>query len=152
MNRAQKAFGIMLYAARTPRRVIEILSKIGLTQSYQTIQKNIDGLSKDARDQLQKLVDDPTVSWALLYDNINYMLRVKGQTDTHHNKMHNAIVGNIVVLDAEIALPAADHPRVSHRVFEKIMGPGMKRPTAVPRKACPGMSTLQRLPVDRSYD
>lgn len=138
----------MLHASRAPRRTMEVLNKAGFCTSYQAVQKDIKILSEDARCQARKLVQDKTAVWALVYDNINFLQRAKVKTTTDRDKMHNAVVGNILVMDRQTALPSPDHPVVSDTLFRQVMGEGVLRPTLEPRVICAqGLSELKRLPL-----
>jgi hypothetical protein len=146
-NRVQRGMGMLLFAAQAPKRVMTVMCKLGVCQSYQTIRRNIRLLAKDAQKVLSDLVKNDLVAWALLYDNINWLSRVKIETSTKHGKTINAIIGNIILLIHKVALPSPDYPMVSDALLKEVMG-NVPRPTPEPQTICPaGLRSLQRLPA-----
>jgi hypothetical protein len=124
--------------------VLNVLAKMGLCQSYSTITKQIVLLAADAKAVLRDLVKKPCVPWALLYDNINYMIRVKHQSSTNHNAFNSSVVGNIVILDNCVSLRSEAHPQTSDEVFKKVMSSTIPRPTIESRRLCSSQDTLRR--------
>jgi hypothetical protein len=103
---------------------------------------------------MQKIVADQSIPKGLLFDNINWVSRAKVETSTHHDATQNAIVGNIIVFDAEVALPYQGYPVVSDTLFTQVMGPGVEKPTVEPRRVCQnGMESLKRKenPIPSSF-
>ncbi|KAJ9107756.1 hypothetical protein QFC20_003701 [Naganishia adeliensis] len=119
------------------------MSKLGLCQSVRSIGRQIEHLSLDVKKALVEIVGS-NEAWGLLYDNINYMDKVKHQSAFHHNTFTSAAVGNLVLLDASVALPNATHPQAPETVFRKVMGPTMSQASAKPRKLCASASLLRR--------
>lgn len=87
----------------------------------------------------------------MVYDNINFIKRVKAKTSTDQDEMQNAVVSNLVLLDHRTALPSEEHPTLADELFRQVWGDGVSRPTITPEKICPdGMSSLLRIPAART--
>lgn len=143
-NRLQRTLGIIFYASGVPVKVISVLAKFGLCQAYTTITRQIVKLSQDARDILMKLVSDGKIPVALLYDDINFMRKVKHISATEESAFQSAVVGNLVVLDNSCMLPSATHKQCSEAVFRSVMGPTMPLPQTKARRLCTSPEILKR--------
>jgi hypothetical protein len=69
VNAFQTIMGIFLHCTGCPKRVLEVLSGLGLSVSYSQVQKGLRSLTKDALKQIKDAVTDN--DWFIVYDNIN---------------------------------------------------------------------------------
>jgi hypothetical protein len=133
-----------MYASRVPVKVLNVLSKLGLCQSYNSITRQIVHLSQDAREVIRELVRDDSNPVGGLYDNINYMVNTKHQDAEQTNQFTSAVVGNAFNFDAEVSLPSPTHPQVPEAIFHKVISETMSPPTSRSRKVCPSATLLKR--------
>ncbi|KAG0290966.1 hypothetical protein BGZ98_003215 [Dissophora globulifera] len=69
VNAFQTVMGLFLHCTGCPKRVLEILSGLGLSISYSQVQNGLRSLTKDAREQVKEAVKNH--DWYIVYDNIN---------------------------------------------------------------------------------
>ncbi|KIJ35361.1 hypothetical protein M422DRAFT_180855, partial [Sphaerobolus stellatus SS14] len=78
-NVFQLMYGLFLAGAGTSKRVIDTLCHMGLSVSYKTTQRALEGLTLRAKTQAQAFVKDSDRLSAVVYDNINITLRKANQ-------------------------------------------------------------------------
>ncbi|KII93848.1 hypothetical protein PLICRDRAFT_171553 [Plicaturopsis crispa FD-325 SS-3] len=82
-NRATDAFqlvmGLFLSSAGASRRVIDTFNHMGVSVSYQTVQRSLVSLSKSARERATNFVQYSERMYGVVYDNINFTLRKASQ-------------------------------------------------------------------------
>jgi hypothetical protein len=142
-NRLQRTVGLMMFASRVPVKILDVFAKLGVCQSYRSIQRQVVTLAADAQMNIRLLVASD-IPWGFLYDNINYMDKVKHQSVAHQSTFTSAVVGNLILLIHSVALRNADYPAVSALVFQMVMSPTMEQPTARPRRLCQSSTQLKR--------
>ena len=111
-----------MYASRVPKKCLNVLAKLGLCQSYSSIIKQVGTLAADAKLTIRQVVKDDARSRGLLYDNINYMERVKHQSGVHRSVFQSAVVGNIVMLDNAVRQASGNQPQCTEEVYRKSWG------------------------------
>lgn len=72
-------FGYYLYASRTPKRVIEVLSQLGLSVSYASITIGVRAVTKEAQVSLAELLRTLQV-FTLCLDNVNLRASVQNRS------------------------------------------------------------------------
>lgn len=143
-NRLQRTVGLTMFASRVPCKILNVLSKLGTCQSYRSICRQVAKLSEDAQEQLRDIVRERETAIGLLYDNINYMDKVKHQSAVHHSTFTSAVVGNIILLDAQVGLPSTSCPQVAEPIFHQVMSSTMPQPSVRPRTLCTSPDVLKR--------
>ncbi|KAG0308049.1 hypothetical protein BGZ99_001291 [Dissophora globulifera] len=80
-NYHQMVTGLYLFSKGASRKLIAVLSKAGMSVSYDTILRGLDSLTKDALLQVKDAAMN--APWYVVYDNINMPFR------RHNQRLHN---------------------------------------------------------------
>ncbi|KAG0198710.1 hypothetical protein BGX31_004484, partial [Mortierella sp. GBA43] len=84
-----------LYAQGCSKSVISVLSHVGLSVSYSSIQNALETLTEDALNTVRAAISEH--SWFLLYDNINFLNRKYDQRSDNKNTFENGTTATIVI-------------------------------------------------------
>ncbi|KAE8226903.1 hypothetical protein CF326_g7639 [Tilletia indica] len=132
-SRFALTLSLFLFASRTPRRVIEVLSRLGLCVSYMTILRIVKDLSKKAQQQTRSAILDKTKVHVFGYDNINWQQKVNNVGTSHTTSMKAATHGTIYEVDPSTKLhEGPKHPVCHPQVFKDLLGEDMPQPTTTP--------------------
>jgi len=69
VNAFQTIMGLFLHCTGCPKRVLEVLSGLGLSISYSQVQNGLRSLTRSAQEQVKNAVKEH--DWYIVYDNIN---------------------------------------------------------------------------------
>ncbi|KAI8356222.1 hypothetical protein B0O80DRAFT_384940 [Mortierella sp. GBAus27b] len=94
-NYLQTPMGMYLYAQGCSKSVISVLSHVGLSVSYSSIQNALETLTEDALNTVRAAISEH--SWFLLYDNINFLNRKYDQRSDNKNTFENGTTATIVI-------------------------------------------------------
>ncbi|KAI0739876.1 hypothetical protein C8Q80DRAFT_1274908 [Daedaleopsis nitida] len=142
-NRATDAFqlvmGLFLSSAGASRRVIDTLNHMGLSVSYQTVQRSLATLSERIRQQAREYIEHSGRLTFVVYDNINFTLRKYSQRIDSMTEQLNATTLALV------ALPA----RFTHAAYAAALSITEKRKLAGLRSKLT-LSDLELTPLKQS--
>ncbi|KAE8241163.1 hypothetical protein A4X13_0g7535 [Tilletia indica] len=137
-SRFALSLGLFLFASRTPRRVIEVLSRLGLCVSYMTVLRVVKDLAKKAQMQARSVMLDNTKIHVFGYDNINWQQKVNNKGIGHTTSMQAATHGTIHEVDPSTQLQQGPkHPVCHPQVFKDLLGEDMPPPTAAKTSLIP---------------
>ncbi|KAE8224262.1 hypothetical protein CF326_g8064 [Tilletia indica] len=127
------SIGLFLFASRTGRRVVEVLSRMGLTVSYLTLLRTVKDLASASKRQAQNALRDTKKAFVFGYDNINWLQKTRNTGPTTFNSMSAAVHGALYEIDATVQLKTGDkHPVCDPQVFSDALGADMPKPTMNP--------------------
>ncbi|KAK3360847.1 hypothetical protein B0T24DRAFT_692862 [Lasiosphaeria ovina] len=86
--------GLYMLANGTPRRVIETLVHIGLIPLYWTLNRMLNEMADRAKENIKKVARDPNS--IVVYDNFNFMSRIRELVGGKKDEMINLITACIV--------------------------------------------------------
>ena len=93
-NTLQSQLGYYLRAAHTPKRVIEVLGRLGHTPCYESVVLGMKSMAVSAANDLREFcLTFPAFFFS--FDNINYQGKVRDQRLHNQSGMHNNIVGYV---------------------------------------------------------
>ncbi|KAE8220544.1 hypothetical protein CF319_g5941 [Tilletia indica] len=137
-SRFALTLGLFLFASRTPRRVIEVLSRLGLCVSYMTMLRVVKDLSKKAQKQARLAMLDKTKIHVFGYDNINWKQQVNNKGTGHTSSMQAATHGTLYEIDTSTKLKHGPKHFVCHpQVFKDLLGDDMPPPTTTATNLIP---------------
>ncbi|KFH63726.1 hypothetical protein MVEG_10419 [Podila verticillata NRRL 6337] len=111
-NAFQTVMGIFLHCTGCPRRVLEALSSLGLSVSYEQVRKALGSLTKDALDQVQKAVLNN--DWYVVYDNINIAIKHHHQRVDKRDAFENGTAATVILIpDAKNNEPVTVFRRIA---------------------------------------
>ncbi|KAG0011419.1 hypothetical protein BGZ82_003007, partial [Podila clonocystis] len=96
VNAFQTVMGIFLHCTGCPKRVLEVLSGLGLSISYSHVQNALRSLTKDARAQVEKAVQEN--DWYVVYDNINIANKHHHQRADKHDTFENGTAATLILV------------------------------------------------------
>ncbi|KAF9342950.1 hypothetical protein BGX26_006523, partial [Mortierella sp. AD094] len=96
-NYIQMMMGMYLYSRGVSRRVIEVLSKAGLSVSYTTIWRAVQSLTEDALKIVRAVVVEKP--WILVYDNINIARRKYDQRLQSMDEFDSGTTASVIIGD-----------------------------------------------------
>ena len=88
--------GYFLFASKTPKRVIEIIHRLGLSISYESIVHTLRRLAKQAAFDLRKWAAS-CPAFFISFDNLNFYAHVRDQRLLNRNQMINYTAGYIAI-------------------------------------------------------
>ncbi|KAE8225015.1 hypothetical protein CF319_g2163 [Tilletia indica] len=127
-NRFQQCLGVVLFAARVPKRPMELLSRAGICVSTQTVAQGIVSLANDSMRVSRELIHRPDTVISLSIDNLNWLSKIRDKTTTVRNSMMAAVAGNFYVVEGSIRYTEST-PTCSAELFEAIFGGDLTMPT-----------------------
>ncbi|KAF9128790.1 hypothetical protein BG015_004287, partial [Linnemannia schmuckeri] len=95
VNAFQTIMGLFLHCTGCPRRVLEVLSGLGLSVSHSQIQKVLRTLTKDALMQIRKIV--LSHDWFIVYDNIDIANRHHHQRIEKRDTFDNGTAATLIL-------------------------------------------------------
>ncbi|KAE8248177.1 hypothetical protein A4X03_0g6851 [Tilletia caries] len=128
--------GLLFYAGRVGKRVIEILARGGMSVSWKTIQRLSSALADDAMKETRAMVQRSDTFITLSIDNLNWMSSPRDKTTLRKSHMEAATVGNLYVVDDQVRYDSTA-PICSPALFEDVFGPELEKPTTEPRTVSP---------------
>ncbi|CAD6960713.1 unnamed protein product, partial [Tilletia laevis] len=135
-NMFQLTMGLLFYAGRVGKRVIEILARGGMSVSWKTIQRLSSALADDAMKETRAMVQRSDTFITLSIDNLNWMSSPRDKTTLRKSHMEAATVGNLYVVDDQVRYDSTA-PICSPALFEDVFGPELEKPTTEPRTVSP---------------
>ncbi|KAI0311155.1 hypothetical protein OF83DRAFT_1069289, partial [Amylostereum chailletii] len=101
-NRATDAFqlvvGIFLSSSGAGKHIIDVFNHMGISVSYDTMQRCLTTLTEDARATAREFISSSENLWGLVYDNINFTLRKSSQRLDSATEQINATMSAIFSL------------------------------------------------------
>ncbi|KAF9083823.1 hypothetical protein BGX27_003993, partial [Mortierella sp. AM989] len=94
VNAFQTIMGLFLHCTRCPKRVLEVLSGLGLSIFYSQVQNGQRSLTKDAREQVKEAVKNH--DWYMVYDNINIANKHHHQRADRRDTFDNGTAAAII--------------------------------------------------------
>ncbi|CAD6952032.1 unnamed protein product [Tilletia caries] len=104
ISRFQRSLGLFLFASRTGRRVVEVLSRMGMSVSYLTLLRTIRELSRSAQHRARSALLDKTKVYCFGYDNINWQTKHRNKGFGVSNQMTAATHGVLYEVDTSVQL------------------------------------------------
>ena len=98
-NNLAMQLGLHLHASGVQRRVIDLLSRLGVCCSYPTVLEASKRISRIAKGQVTALGSRPGCITA--YDNFEQTLGVKGQRISDHSEFYSVTTGEVLVEQVE---------------------------------------------------
>ncbi|KAL9934889.1 hypothetical protein V8E36_005965 [Tilletia maclaganii] len=124
------SLGLFLFASRTGRRIIEVLSRIGLCVSYLTVLRTVKELSSKAKRRARETLLKSSRTCIFGYDNINWQQRIRNKGVTATTSMRAAVHGALYPVDPSTQLKAGpQHPVCDAALFRQTLGSDMPAPT-----------------------
>ncbi|KAF9369712.1 hypothetical protein CPB97_003364 [Podila verticillata] len=109
VNAFQTIMGIFLHCTGCPKRVLEVLSGLGLSVSYSQVQKGLRSLTKDAQEQVKEAVLNH--GWCIVYDNLNIANKHYHQRADKRDTFDNGTAATLILFpsdkDQSLAAPPA---------------------------------------------
>ncbi|KAH9917475.1 uncharacterized protein B0H18DRAFT_883755, partial [Fomitopsis serialis] len=100
-NLFQVVIGIFLSSTGAGRRVINTFNHMGLSVSYDTVQRCLVALSDSSKEHANQFIRTMVRLWALVYDNINFTLRKASQRLDSTTTQLNATTSAVFSLPAK---------------------------------------------------
>lgn len=102
-NILQTTMEFFTYSSRTPKCVIAVLNRLGITCSYETVCKALRHSAKGS--QLSARVQCQTEPFMLTYDNFDIYVRVKDKRLHNKNLLHHSTMGAVIYLRKQNGTP-----------------------------------------------
>ncbi|KAF9536042.1 hypothetical protein EC957_000774, partial [Mortierella hygrophila] len=99
VNAFQTIMGIFLHCTGCPKRVLEVLSGLGLSVSYSQVQKGLRSLTKDAQEQVKEAVTKH--EWYIVYDNINIANKHHHQRADKRDTFNNGTAATLILIPSD---------------------------------------------------
>ncbi|KAK3817844.1 MAG: hypothetical protein J3R72DRAFT_43438 [Linnemannia gamsii] len=99
VNAFQTIMGIFLHCTGCPKRVLEVLSGLGLSVSYSQVQKGLRSLTKDAQEQIKEAVTKH--DWYIVYDNINIANKHHHQRADKRDTFDNGTAATLILFPSD---------------------------------------------------
>ncbi|KAF9976372.1 hypothetical protein BGZ65_007864 [Modicella reniformis] len=96
-NFFQANTGLYVFSKGAPRRLIDFLSRLGISVSHQSILRGMESLSKDAQQRLRAEVREK--AWYLVYDNINMACRKYDQRLTNQDSFESGTTATVIITE-----------------------------------------------------
>ena len=107
VNAFQTIMGLFLSCTRCPKRVLEVLSGLGLSTSYSQVQNGLRLLTKDAREQVKEVVK---FDWYIVYDNLNIANKQHNQRVDKRDTFDNGTAATVILFPSDKDQPPATPP------------------------------------------
>ncbi|KAF9117427.1 hypothetical protein BGW39_002190, partial [Mortierella sp. 14UC] len=117
VNAFQTIMGLFLHCTGCPRRVLEVLSGLGLSISYSHVQNGLRSLTKDAQEQVKKAVKD--YDWFVVYDNINIASTHHHQRADKRDTFDNGTAATVILFPSDKDQSLAKPPTLFRPVHER---------------------------------
>ncbi|HEU0046039.1 MAG TPA: hypothetical protein VFQ43_00375, partial [Nitrososphaera sp.] len=101
-NYIETIIGMYMYGSKVPKRVINMMAKIGFVTCHQTIINKVKDASSRARQNLKALVTSGK-AFQVSFDNVNLLRNVRDQRVLNQKSMANLTAGFIVFLPESLA-------------------------------------------------
>ncbi|KAH9858437.1 hypothetical protein C2E23DRAFT_716977 [Lenzites betulinus] len=99
----QLVIGIFLSSSGASRRVVDTFNRMGLSVSYQTVQRSLKTLTKSAQEGARSFVLQSQRLWGIVYDNINFTLRKASQRLDNMTEQLNATTSAVFSLPSKFS-------------------------------------------------
>ncbi|CAD6920731.1 unnamed protein product, partial [Tilletia caries] len=132
-SRFSLSLGMFLFASRTGRRVMEVLSRLGLSIAYLTVAtvlRSVKDLSKKCRKRARDTFLDQSKCHIFGYDNINWQQKIRNKTGSSTTVMRAAVHVALYEIDPSTQIKEGPQHSVRHpRVLEDMLGADMPVPS-----------------------
>ncbi|KAF9122644.1 hypothetical protein BG015_005493, partial [Linnemannia schmuckeri] len=108
VNAFQTVMGLFLHSTGCPKRVVEVLSGLGLSVSYSQVQNVLRSLTKDAQEQIKEAVKK--FEWYVVYDNINIANKHHHQRADKRDTFDNGTAATLILFPSDKDQPLAAPP------------------------------------------
>ncbi|KAF9374918.1 hypothetical protein BGX21_003995, partial [Mortierella sp. AD011] len=113
VNAFQTVMGLFLHSTGCPKRVLEVLSGLGISISYSQVQNGLRSLTKDAREQVKEAVKKH--DWYIVYDNLNIANKHHHQRADKRDTFDNGTAATVILFPSNkdqgaVAPPALFRP------------------------------------------
>ncbi|KAF9974798.1 hypothetical protein BGZ75_000697, partial [Mortierella antarctica] len=103
VNAFQTIMGLFLHCTGCPKRVLEVLSGLGLSISYSQVQNGLRSLTKDAREQVKEAVRK--CDWYIVYDNLNIANKHHNQRADKRDTFDNGTAATVILFPSDKEQP-----------------------------------------------
>jgi hypothetical protein len=123
LNYHQAINSLLLWDNNVPKRIIQMLNRLGITSSHTFQLRAVSAISKDAVRVARTIARDPKKIKLMEYDNFNWMSRAWEVSAAHGNVQHDQVSAILVVLNQPTGpnAPSAEH-LASVKRFSKTAG------------------------------
>ncbi|KAG0352647.1 hypothetical protein BGZ54_002649 [Gamsiella multidivaricata] len=108
VNAFQTIMGLFLHCTGCPKRVLEVLSGLGLSISYSQVQNGLRSLTKDAREQVKEAVEK--FDWYIVYDNLNIANKHHNQRFDKRDTFDNGTAATVILFPSDKDQPSTAPP------------------------------------------
>jgi hypothetical protein len=111
LNYHQAVTSLILWDNNVPKRILQMLNRLGISSSHTFQLRAVTAISKDAVRVARTVARDPEKIKLLEYDNFNWMSRAWEVSATHGNVQHDQVSAILVVLNRPTGpdSPSAEH-------------------------------------------
>jgi hypothetical protein len=99
VNAFQTIMGLFLHSTGCPKRVVEVLSGLGLSISYSQVQNGLRSLSRDVQEQVKDAVNKH--DWYIVYDNINIANKHHHQRADKRDTFDNGTAATVILFSSD---------------------------------------------------
>ena len=100
----QSMTGLYLYGSKAPKRIISMLSQLGVSISHATVLTHVKEAAKAAKSTLKKVAASGN-AFQVSFNNVNFLRNVRDQRILNHNSMVSLTAGFAVVPPSSRAHP-----------------------------------------------
>ncbi|KAG0013267.1 hypothetical protein BGZ82_002236, partial [Podila clonocystis] len=108
VNAFQTIMGLFLHCTGCPKRVLEVLSGLGLSISYSSVQNGLKSLTNDAKERIKEAVTN--YDWYIVYDNINIANKHQHQRADKHDTFDNGTAATVILFPSDKDQPVTASP------------------------------------------
>ncbi|KAG0319471.1 hypothetical protein BG000_003864, partial [Podila horticola] len=99
VNAFQTIMGMFLHSTGCPKRVLEVLSGLGLSISYSSVQNGLRSLTKDAKKRVKEAVTN--YDWYIVYNNINIANKHCHQRADKRDTFDNGTAATVILFPSD---------------------------------------------------
>lgn len=133
VNAFQTIMGLFLHCTGCPKRVLEVLSGLGLSVSYSQVQNGLHSLTKDAQNEVKEAVKK--FDWYVVYDNLNIANKHHHQRFDKRDTFENGTAATVILFPSDKNQPSTAQPA--------LFRPEKERPKPVAALFLPNKSDLE---------
>ena len=115
----QAMMGYVLFAHRTPKRVIELLNHMGLTVGYESIRRGLRSNANHFRRRLKAAAASGNAIIPVL-DNIQFQAKIRDQRVTNHGSFIIGTAGLLIVPPASRSQPMFTHADCDYSKVDRL--------------------------------
>ncbi|KAE8225832.1 hypothetical protein CF319_g1472 [Tilletia indica] len=143
-----QTMSLLQFASRTSKRSIELLSRVGICVSPQTITRMTDALAKDIMSESRKILQQKETVVTLSIDNLNWKSDARDKTALRGSSMMAAVAGNIFVINAQYKYEPG-RPICKPELIHHLFGNDIRLPTTNEQPLNPLDASGRPIAMDR---